>query len=192
MIEKKKASPKKVTKTAVVKKKVKKPETVKPAEAQPLAEETVVAASPVQPRVHHHKVKKEKLPLGPKYYGTGRRKEAVAKVWLKPGSGKISFNGRDYSEYLNGRQLLEFQVKRPLVVTNTLNAYDVFAEVFGGGVPGQAGAVSLGIARALLVINPDFRIKLKRVGLLRRDPRMKERKKYGQKRARKRFQYSKR
>ena len=126
------------------------------------------------------------------FYGTGRRKEAIAKVWVVPGAGEISVNGKNFSEYFCGRKLLEFQVTRPLVVTNTRENYSVFAEAFGGGVPGQAGAVSLGIARALLGVSPDFRTKLKREGLLRRDPRMKERKKYGLKRARKAFQYTKR
>lgn len=126
------------------------------------------------------------------YLGTGRRKESIAEVKVYPGSGRIILNGRDFSEYFCGRKLLEYQVTRPLVVTNTLGSYDVYAETYGGGVPGQAGAVSLGISRALLEISPDFRVKLKREGLLRRDPRMKERKKYGLKRARRAFQYSKR
>ncbi|MFH1826340.1 MAG: 30S ribosomal protein S9 [bacterium] len=132
------------------------------------------------------------MPQGPRYYGTGRRKEATAKVWLKPGTGKINVNGKTMEEYFCGRRVLEFQIKRPLEVTNNLTSFDVFAEAFGGGIPGQAGALSLGIARALLIVSPDLRIKLKRVGLLKRDPRMKERKKYGLKRARRAFQYTKR
>ena len=131
-------------------------------------------------------------PAGTKYYGTGRRKEATAKVWLSPGQGVILINGKDYSEYYCGRKLLEYKVQRPLVITNNRQKFDVYAEVFGGGVPGQAGAVSLGIARALLVVSPDLKTKLKSEGLLTRDPRMKERKKYGLKRARKAFQFSKR
>ncbi len=138
------------------------------------------------------KPKKTKLPAGTKYYGTGRRKEAVAKVWLISGSGKIVLNGRDFSDYFAGRKVLEIKVRKPLVVTDNQQSFDVYANVLGGGVPGQAGAVSMGIARALLQVNPDLRIKLKREGLLRRDPRMKERKKYGLKRARKAFQYTKR
>jgi small subunit ribosomal protein S9 len=126
------------------------------------------------------------------FYGTGRRKEAVAKVWLRPGKGAISVNGKDMGEYFCGRKLLEFQVMRPLMITKTQNNFDIVVDTFGGGIPGQAGAVSLGIARALLSVSPDFRIKLKRIGLLKRDPRMKERKKYGRKRARKAFQYTKR
>ena len=131
-------------------------------------------------------------PAGPVYYGTGRRKEAVAKVWLRPGSGKIVLNGRDVKQYFCERKLLEARVLRPLIVTNTLSSYDVMAELFGGGVPGQADAVSLGISRALLEVSLEYRSKLKREGLLTRDPRMKERKKYGRKRARRAFQFSKR
>ncbi|MBI5078824.1 30S ribosomal protein S9 [Candidatus Saganbacteria bacterium] len=127
-----------------------------------------------------------------KYYGTGRRKEAVAKVWLRPGSGRILLNARPAVEYFCSRKALEFQVNRPLVTTQTLGRYDVEATIYGGGVPGQAWAVSMGIARALVQLNPDFKPLLKREGLLTRDPRMKERKKYGLKRARRAFQYSKR
>ena len=135
--------------------------------------------------------KREKI-TGPRYYGTGRRKEATAKVWLRPGSGQIILNGKTMTEYVCGRKLLEFRITRPFVVTSTQTSYDVEAELFGGGVPGQADAVAMGISRALLEVNPEFRVKLKRVGLLRRDPRMKERKKYGLKRARRAFQYTKR
>lgn len=179
MAEKKKT---KATKKITRKKKpVKKAEVkIAPAPEAPKPEKKVVA-----------KPKKEKV-AGPRYYGTGRRKEAVAKVWLSPGAGNITLNGKDFSEYFCGRKLLEYYVTRPMVVTNTRANYDVQAEAYGGGVPGQAGAVSLGIARALLEVSPDFRVKLKREGLLRRDPRMKERKKYGLKRARRAFQYTKR
>lgn len=126
------------------------------------------------------------------YYGTGRRKEAVAKVWLKPGQGKITVNGRSYKEYFFKRRGLELAVTLPLSLTKTDGQYDVIAQVLGGGIVGQAGAVSLGVARALLQLNPDFRLVLKREGLLRRDPRMRERKKYGRKRARRAFQFTKR
>jgi len=137
---------------------------------------------------------KEKNPTKviPLYYGTGRRKEAVAKVWLRPGSGNIVVNGKSVKQYFCERKLLEARILKPLIVTNTLKSYDVLAEMFGGGVPGQAGAVSLGISRALLEVSPEYRLKLKREGLLTRDPRMKERKKYGRKRARRAFQFSKR
>lgn len=126
------------------------------------------------------------------YYGTGRRKEAVAKVWLVPGNGKISVNSKDHAHYFCNRKLLEVKIKRPLVVSNTLDSYNVISDVLGGGVPAQADALCMGIARALLKVNPEFRKALKKEGLLRRDPRMKERKKYGLKRARKAFQFSKR
>ncbi|MBN2057555.1 MAG: 30S ribosomal protein S9 [Candidatus Saganbacteria bacterium] len=152
------------------------------------------AAKPVEPKAVAPAQKKTqvKAPKGHKYYGTGRRKEAIARVWLKPGSGAITLNGQTMSDYLCNRKVLEFKVTRPLAVTNTRTSYDVFAESFGGGIPGQADAIALGIARALLEVSPDLRIKLKREGLLRRDPRMKERKKYGLKRARRAFQYTKR
>jgi len=178
-----KKKPAKKAEVAEVRKEEVAPEVAAPAAAAPEEVKPVKKAAP--------KPKKEK-PQGPGYYGTGRRKEAVAKVWIYPGSGNIFLNGRAHSEYLCGRKLLEFQVTRPLMVTNTIKSYDVHAEIYGGGVPGQAGAVSMGIARALLGVSPDFRIKLKREGLLRRDPRMKERKKYGLKRARRAFQYTKR
>jgi small subunit ribosomal protein S9 len=202
MAEKKKT--KATKKTAPKKKRTTKKAEPKAAKKRvaPKVEEVKVEQPPVQEVVKQPEVakvvavapkpKKEKLPKGNKYYGTGRRKEATAKVWIKPGSGIFSVNAKPMSEYFCGRKVLEFQAARPLVVTNTQATYDVFAEVFGGGVPGQAGAVSMGIARALLAVSPDFRVKLKREGLLRRDPRMKERKKYGLKRARRAFQYTKR
>jgi len=136
--------------------------------------------------------KKTKLPKGNKYYGTGRRKEATAKVWLAPGSGNITVNGKDMSEYFCSRKILEIKIRKPFVVTKNEGKFDVFVRALGGGVPAQADAVSLGISRALLEINPELRVLLKREGLLCRDPRMKERKKYGLKRARKAFQYTKR
>jgi len=159
----------------------------------PAKKAAVETAAPA-PKHHvvHHRPPKEKRPAGPKFYGTGRRKEATARVWLKPGSGKVLVNGHSYNDYFCNRKILEVQVVKPLNVTNNLTNYDVFAEAYGGGVPAQAGAVSLGIARALLEVSPDFRIKLKREGLLTRDPRTKERKKYGLKRARRAFQFTKR
>ncbi len=202
MAEKKKTREKKkpTRKKKAVGKREKKEKLVKPVEVPPVeAKEKIPAkevevkkAAPPAEVAEVKKAKKEKLPAGPKYYGTGRRKEAVARVWLRPGNGNILLNGKSPSDYFCGRKLLEYQVVRPLAVTNTQGSYDVYVEAFGGGVPGQAGAVSLGIARALLEVNPDFRVKLKREGLLRRDPRMKERKKYGLKRARRAFQYTKR
>jgi small subunit ribosomal protein S9 len=126
-----------------------------------------------------------------KYYGTGRRKTAVARVWVKPGKGEIQVNNRPLNAYIM-RQTLEDSVKSPLKLTNTSNQYDVIAYVKGGGLTGQAGAVRHGITRALLMVNPDYRKILKREGLVTRDPREKESKKYGRKKARKGFQYRKR
>ena len=127
-----------------------------------------------------------------KYYGTGRRKEAIAKVWLIPGQGNVLVNERPMEEYFCQRRLLTFQVLRPFVTANVVGKYDVIARVLGGGVPGQAVAISMGIARALLQVNPEFKQILKKAKLLTRDSRMKERKKYGLKRARRAFQYTKR
>jgi len=122
---------------------------------------------------------------------TGRRKCAVARVRLLPGSGRILINGREADEYL-GRRVLQTIVRQPLEVTGTLGKYDVFVNVRGGGISGQAGAVRHGIARALLAVDPEYRAALKKHGLLTRDPRMKERRKYGLKKARKAPQFSKR
>lgn len=127
------------------------------------------------------------------YWGTGRRKTSVARVRIKAnGSGKITINDRPYEEYIGGRRRLHVTIKQPLKALGLENSYDVIARVHGGGVHSQIGAVRLGISRALLEVNPDYRNKLKVEGYLTRDPREKERKKYGQKRARKRFQFSKR
>ncbi len=127
-----------------------------------------------------------------KYYGTGRRKNAVARVWLCPGKGIIQINDRKAIEYIAGRKSLEIALVRPLKVTNTLDRYDVIATVCGGGIPGQVGAISHGISRALLKLDPEMRKLLKPEGLLTRDPRMKESKKYGKHRARRGHQYRKR
>ena len=126
-----------------------------------------------------------------KYYGTGRRKSSVARVYLVPGTGKITINKRDIDEYL-GLETLKVVVKQPLVATNTLTKYDVIVKVTGGGFTGQAGAIRHGISRALLEANGEYRPELKSNGFLTRDPRMKERKKYGLKKARKAPQFSKR
>ncbi len=125
------------------------------------------------------------------YYGTGRRKKAIARVRLIEGNGKIAVNGKELDEYF-GKETLKVIVKQPLVVTNTLAKYDVIASVNGGGSTGQAGAIRHGIARALNEANSEFRPVLKSNGFLTRDPRMKERKKYGLKKARKAPQFSKR
>lgn len=125
------------------------------------------------------------------YYGTGRRKSSVARVRLVPGDGKVIVNGRDIEEFFN-LETLRAIVKQPLVETETQGSYDVFVNVNGGGYTGQAGAIRHGVARALLKVDPDFRASLKRAGYLTRDPRMKERKKYGLKGARRAPQFSKR
>jgi len=124
-------------------------------------------------------------------YGTGKRKDAVAKVWLEPGNGEIIINDQPAAEYLK-RDSLNTMVRQPLVVTQTVEQYNVRSKVFGGGLTGQAGAVRHGIAKALVESNAELRAVLGPAGLLTRDPRVKERKKYGQPGARKRFQFSKR
>ena len=125
------------------------------------------------------------------YYGTGRRKNAVARVRLVPGTGKVTINGRDGQEYF-GREALFNYAMTPFKVTDTTGHFDVKARIDGGGVSGQAGALRHGISRALLQVNPEFRPVLKKAGYLTRDPRMKERKKYGLKAARRAPQFSKR
>ena len=125
------------------------------------------------------------------YYGTGRRKSSVARVRLVPGEGRIIVNGRDIRDYVPYESLVEV-VKQPLVLTETFGSYDVLVNVIGGGFTGQAGAIRHGIARALLQVDPEYRQTLKRAGLLTRDSRVKERKKYGLKGARRAPQFSKR
>ena len=126
-----------------------------------------------------------------KNYGTGRRKSSVARVYLVPGTGKITINKRDIDEYL-GLETLKVVVRQPLVATDTIDKYDVLVNVHGGGFTGQAGAIRHGIARALNEADADFRPILKKAGFLTRDSRMKERKKYGLKKARRAPQFSKR
>ena len=125
------------------------------------------------------------------FYGTGRRKKSIARVRLVNGNGKITINGVDINEYF-GVETLKVIVKQPLVATNTMDKYDVIVKVIGGGISGQAGAIRHGIARALLDANTEYRPILKSNGFLTRDARMKERKKYGLKKARKAPQFSKR
>jgi small subunit ribosomal protein S9 len=125
------------------------------------------------------------------YYGTGRRKASVARVFLRPGSGKFTVNGRPFEQYFV-TEAQRVDARTPLVTSETSSTFDVIANVSGGGVNGQAGATKMGIARALLEFNIELRKKLKVEGFLSRDARGKERKKYGQKGARKRFQFSKR
>ncbi|OIN96995.1 30S ribosomal protein S9 [Candidatus Desantisbacteria bacterium CG1_02_38_46] len=125
------------------------------------------------------------------FYGTGRRKTSIARVRLVPGTGKIIVNEKEIAAYF-GRQILQNVVRQPLEATSTLDKFDVLANVEGGGIHGQADAIKLGIARALTHANPDTIPTLKKASLLTRDPREKERKKYGQKGARGKFQWSKR
>ena len=126
-----------------------------------------------------------------KYYGTGRRNSSVARVYLVPGTGKITINKRDMDEYF-GLETLKVVVRQPLTATETADKFDVLVNVRGGGYTGQAGAIRHGIARALLNVDADYRPVLKKAGFLTRDPRMKERKKYGLKAARRAPQFSKR
>ena len=124
-------------------------------------------------------------------YGTGRRKSATARVFMRPGTGEITVNKRKFEDYFHN-ETHRMVIRQPLHLTDSVNKFDVLVNVDGGGVAGQAGAVRHGITRALVEMNPEFRIRLKKAGFVTRDPRAKERKKYGQKGARKRFQFSKR
>jgi small subunit ribosomal protein S9 len=126
-----------------------------------------------------------------RFYATGKRKTSVARVWLLPGSGTVTINSRPAGEYL-ARETAKMVIAQPMVLTGTLGKLDVMVNVHGGGVSGQAGAIRHGISKALLELNPEFREVLKRAGFLTRDSRVKERKKYGRRSARARFQYSKR
>jgi len=125
------------------------------------------------------------------YYGTGRRKNATARVYLRPGSGQIVVNKRAFEDYFPN-ETLRMVIRQPLQLTETGSRFDIYVNVDGGGIAGQAGAVRHGITRALMEFNTDLRARLKRAGFVTRDPRQKERKKYGQKGARGRFQFSKR
>ena len=125
------------------------------------------------------------------YYGTGRRKHSVARVRVYNGTGKITINGRDIDDYF-GLETLKLIVRQPMTLTDTLGKFDIVCTVAGGGVTGQAGAIRHGLSRALLVFNPELRPTLKAAGMLTRDPRMQERKKYGLKAARRAPQFSKR
>ena len=125
------------------------------------------------------------------FYSTGRRKQAVARVWMMPGSGKIAINKREIDDYF-GRATSKMVLRQPLELTETLGRYDIYVNVSGGGLSGQAEAIRLGVTRALMQINPTFRPALKKAGYVTRDPRIVERKKYGQRGARARFQFSKR
>ncbi|HEY0082794.1 MAG TPA: 30S ribosomal protein S9 [Pyrinomonadaceae bacterium] len=125
------------------------------------------------------------------YYGTGRRKTSTARVYLRPGTGEIQVNKKNFDQYFPN-QALRMVIRQPLQLTETTGKFDILVNVDGGGPAGQAGAIRHGITRALMVFNAELRPTLKQAGLVTRDPRIKERKKYGQKGARKRFQFSKR
>ena len=125
------------------------------------------------------------------YYGTGRRKTSTARVYLRPGAGNVLVNRKEFESYFPN-ETLRMIIRQPLNLTETVNKFDILANVAGGGPAGQAGAIRHGITRALIEYNADLRPALKHAGLITRDPRIKERKKYGQKGARKRFQFSKR
>ncbi len=125
------------------------------------------------------------------FYATGKRKTSIARVWMRPGSGKVTVNDQELDGYF-GLETAKGMIFQPLELTGTLGQFDVAVNVQGGGLKGQAGAIRHGITRALLTVKDEFREILKKAGLITRDPRVKERKKYGQKGARKRFQYSKR
>lgn len=131
------------------------------------------------------------MTLAESYYGTGRRKTAIAKVWLREGTGNVTVNGRSMRDYLM-RTTSEIQAMSPLRVTNLTDNFDVMVRCLGGGNAGQAGAIKHGLARALVQYDPTLRKLLRTHGMLTRDPRVKERKKYGRKRARRGFQFSKR
>ena len=131
------------------------------------------------------------MPPAIRYYGTGKRKDAVARVWIAPGTGEVKINDRPAERYL-GRLVLQRLIHQPFEVTDNIGRFDVIARCKGGGISGQAGAIRHGISKALLEANPDLRPTLRKLGFLTRDPRVKERKKYGRKRARRGFQFSKR
>ena len=198
---KKAAAKKPAAKKAPAKKAAAKPAAKKATATAAAAEEKKpaakkAAAKPVAKKTATKKVVKAKPKVElPKpsvaYNGTGRRKNAVARVRIFPGTGKIYANGKDGLEYF-GRQALINYINAPFKAVDTLGQFDVIALLHGGGISGQAGALRLGIARALLEASEDHRAELKKAGLLRRDPRMVERKKYGLKKARKRPQFSKR
>lgn len=126
-----------------------------------------------------------------RYYATGRRKNSIARVWMMPGSGKVTINDKTMDQYF-GREVLKMIIRQPFEVTGTVDKFDVLVSVLGGGNSGQAGAIRHGISKALLEVDAESRVKLRKEGLLTRDPRAVERKKYGQKGARARFQFSKR
>jgi len=159
--------------------------------AAPAAAPTGDAVVPVQPAQPSAPLREQQLDKFGRAYATGRRKDAVARVWLKPGTGKITVNGRDQSVYF-ARPTLRLVINQPFDVAERRDQYDVVATVTGGGLSGQAGAVKHGIAQALSRFEPALRTAVKQAGFLTRDPRVVERKKYGRAKARRSFQFSKR
>lgn len=145
----------------------------------------------LRPKKEDARPVKQRVDAKGRAYATGRRKDATARVWVKPGKGKVTINGRDVKEYF-ARPVLQMIVKQPFDVSNRNGQYDVNVLVAGGGLSGQAGAVKHGISRALTYLEQELRSPLKKAGFLTRDARMVERKKYGRKKARRRFQFSKR
>ena len=166
-------------------------ETVEAPAAEAGETATVEAPAPVAPPQIEAVLREQQLDKYGRAYATGRRKDAVARVWLKPGTGKIEVNGRDQSIYF-ARPSLRLVINQPFGVTDRVGQYDVVATVKGGGLSGQAGAVKHGIAQALSRYEPALRTAVKREGFLTRDPRVVERKKYGRAKARRSFQFSKR
>ena len=162
-----------------------------PAETEAPTEETAEAAPPPPPPVQEAPVREQQLDKHGRAYATGRRKDAIARVWLKPGSGAITVNGREQEVYF-ARPSLRLVINQPFDVADRKGAYDVVATVKGGGLSGQAGAVKHGIAQALSKYEPTQRATVKAAGFLTRDSRVVERKKYGRAKARRSFQFSKR
>jgi len=150
-----------------------------------------LAGQPAQPAAPEAPVHVQKLDAQGRAYATGKRKDAVARVWIKPGPGKIIVNQRPVDQYF-ARPVLRMILQQPLQVANRIGQYDITVSVDGGGLSGQAGAVRHGLAKALTYYEPDLRPALKKEGFLTRDPRVVERKKYGKKKARRSFQFSKR
>ena len=161
------------------------------APAAPAAEGEETAAAPVQPAAPTMPLREQQIDKQGRAYATGRRKDAVARVWLKPGSGKITVNGRDQEVYF-ARPTLRLVINQPFDIAERRDQYDVIATVTGGGLSGQAGAVKHGISQALTRYEPALRAAIKQAGFLTRDSRVVERKKYGRAKARRSFQFSKR
>jgi len=159
--------------------------------AAPESEAAAIASAPVTPRVSSAPLREQELDAQGRAYATGRRKDAVARVWIKPGTGRITVNGRDQEVYF-ARPTLRLVINQPFQIADRAGQYDVVATVKGGGLSGQAGAVKHGISQALSKFEPALRSTVKAAGFLTRDSRVVERKKYGRAKARRSFQFSKR